>query len=58
MIQSHPPAFVLFEESAYLGTTQKPMYSYDKVIGGIGVRGLSEEEDAHIAYPAIRKIYG
>lgn len=30
----------------------------DKVIGGIGVSGLSEEEDERIAYAAIRKIYG
>jgi glc operon protein GlcG len=30
----------------------------DKVIGGIGVSGLSEEEDERLAYAAIRKIYG
>jgi glc operon protein GlcG len=30
----------------------------DKVIGGIGVSGLSEEQDERIAYSAIRKIYG
>lgn len=29
-----------------------------KVIGGIGVSGLSEEEDERIAYAAIRKVYG
>ena len=29
-----------------------------KVIGGIGVSGLSEEEDERIAHAAIRKIYG
>jgi glc operon protein GlcG len=28
------------------------------VIGGIGVSGLSEEEDERIAYAAIRKVYG
>jgi glc operon protein GlcG len=30
----------------------------DKVIGGIGVSGLSEEEDERIAYAAIKLIYG
>lgn len=30
----------------------------DRVIGGIGVSGLSEEEDERIANAAIRKIYG
>jgi glc operon protein GlcG len=29
-----------------------------KVIGGIGVSGLSEEEDERIAYAAIKKVYG
>jgi glc operon protein GlcG len=29
-----------------------------KVIGGIGVSGLSEEEDERIAYVAIKKVYG
>lgn len=28
------------------------------VIGGIGVSGLSEDEDERIAYAAIRKVYG
>ena len=30
----------------------------DKVIGGIGVSGLSEEEDERIAYAAIKLTYG
>lgn len=30
----------------------------DKTIGGIGVSGLSEEEDERIAYAAIRSVYG
>jgi glc operon protein GlcG len=30
----------------------------DKVIGGIGVSGLSEEEDERIAYAAIKMVYG
>lgn len=30
----------------------------EKVIGGIGVSGLSEEEDERIALAAIRRIYG
>lgn len=30
----------------------------NKVIGGIGVSGLSEEEDERIAYAAIRTVYG
>ena len=30
----------------------------NKVIGGIGVSGLSEEEDERIAYEAIKKVYG
>src|SRR6186713_583479 len=30
----------------------------DKVIGGIGVSGLSEEEDERIAYAAIKVVYG
>jgi glc operon protein GlcG len=30
----------------------------DKVIGGIGVSGLSEEEDERIAYAAIKSVYG
>lgn len=30
----------------------------DNVIGGIGVSGLSEEEDERIAYAAIRRVYG
>ena len=29
----------------------------DKVIGGIGVSGLSEKEDERIAYAAIRTVY-
>lgn len=117
MIQSRPIAIVLFEESAYLRTTRKPMYSYekvssqeatnlidhvvaevnkideqmlmgefilthprppafwgdkgitgfgggviirhsDKVIGGIGISRLSEEEDEGVAYAAIGKVYG
>ncbi len=29
----------------------------DKVIGGLGVSGLSEEEDERIAYAAIRAVY-
>ena len=30
----------------------------NKVIGGIGVSGLSEEDDERIAYAAIKKVYG
>ncbi len=30
----------------------------NKVIGGIGVSGLSEEEDERIAYTAIKAVYG
>jgi glc operon protein GlcG len=30
----------------------------DKVIGGIGVSGLSEEEDERIAYAAIKMVFG
>ena len=30
----------------------------DRVVGGIGVSGLSEEEDERIAYTAIKKVYG
>ena len=30
----------------------------DKVIGGIGVSGLSEEDDERIAYAAIKMVYG
>jgi glc operon protein GlcG len=30
----------------------------NNVIGGIGVSGLSEEEDERIAYAAIKKVYG
>ncbi len=30
----------------------------NKVIGGIGVSGLLEEEDERIAYEAIKKVYG
>ena len=30
----------------------------NKVIGGIGVSGLSEEEDERIAYAAIKAVYG
>lgn len=30
----------------------------NKVIGGIGVSGLSEEEDERIGYVAIKKVYG
>lgn len=30
----------------------------DNVIGGIGVSGLSEEEDERIAYTAIKMVYG
>ena len=30
----------------------------NQVIGGIGVSGLSEEEDERIAYAAIKAVYG
>lgn len=35
-----------------------PIFSEDKVIGGIGISGLSEEEDEKIAYAAIMAVYG
>ena len=34
------------------------IHSQDRVIGGIGVSGLSEEEDERIAYAAIRAVLG
>lgn len=35
-----------------------PIVIGDKVIGGIGISGLSEEEDEKIAYAAITAVYG
>ena len=34
------------------------IHSQDRVIGGIGVSGLTEEEDERIAYAAIRAVLG
>jgi glc operon protein GlcG len=35
-----------------------PIFHNDKVIGGIGVSGLSQEEDERLANAAIKKVYG
>jgi glc operon protein GlcG len=35
-----------------------PIVMEGKVIGGIGISGLTEEEDEHIAYAAIESVYG
>jgi glc operon protein GlcG len=35
-----------------------PISQEGKVIGGIGISGLSEEEDERIAYAAIESVYG
>ena len=35
-----------------------PIVQDGKVIGGIGISGLSEEEDERIAYAAIESVYG
>ncbi|MBT1702920.1 GlcG/HbpS family heme-binding protein [Chryseosolibacter indicus] len=35
-----------------------PIIQDGKVIGGIGISGLSEEEDERIAYAAIASVYG
>jgi glc operon protein GlcG len=35
-----------------------PIVQEGKVIGGIGISGLSEEEDERIAYAAIESVYG
>jgi glc operon protein GlcG len=35
-----------------------PIIQDGKVIGGIGISGLSEEEDERIAYAAIESVYG
>jgi glc operon protein GlcG len=35
-----------------------PIVQEGKVIGGIGISGLSEEEDERIAYAAIVAVYG
>jgi glc operon protein GlcG len=34
------------------------IHNKDRVIGGIGVSGLSEEDDERIAYAAIKAVYG
>jgi glc operon protein GlcG len=35
-----------------------PIVQEGKVIGGIGISGLSEDEDERIAYAAIENVYG
>jgi glc operon protein GlcG len=35
-----------------------PIIQDNKIIGGIGISGLSEEEDERIAYAAIESVYG
>lgn len=35
-----------------------PIVQEGKILGGIGISGLSEEEDERIAYAAIKSVYG
>ncbi len=55
--QNRPPAF--WGDSGITGFGGGlAIFHNDKVIGGIGISGLSEEEDERIADVAIMKVYG
>ena len=52
-----PPAFWGDQEITGFGGGV-PVQQNGKVIGGIGISGLSEEEDERIAYASIQSVYG
>ena len=55
--KSRPPAY--WGDSKITGFGGGvPILQNQKVIGGIGVSGLSEAEDERIARAAIEKVYG
>ena len=55
--QNRPPAFWGDQGITGFGGGV-PIIQGEKVIGGIGISGLSEDEDERIAYAAITSIYG
>jgi glc operon protein GlcG len=55
--KSRPPAYWGDERTTGFGGGL-PILLNSKVIGGIGVSGLSEAEDERIALAAIEKVYG
>jgi glc operon protein GlcG len=55
--QNRPPAFWGDQQITGFGGGV-PIVQGEKVIGGIGISGLSEAEDEKIAYAAITAVYG